>query len=111
MSREKIAEGSLGLEDKIQKSYAGDLDGVYGIIFMSTRKLIFITEKGFFRKSYNLVLDLPYEKIKSLRTEGKRNLIIETEDLKYTFEFSALRTPSVEETIRELMEQEPSQDI
>jgi len=107
MSREKIVEESFGPEDKIQKSYEGKLDGDYGILSMSKRKLIFITEKGIFRKSYNLVLDLPYEKIKSLRTEGKYNLIIETEDLKHTFESPGLRVPSVEEALRELMEQEP----
>ena len=107
MSREKIVEESFGPEDKIQNSYEGKLDGDYGILSMSKRKLIFITEKGIFRKSYNLVLDLPYEKIKSLRTEGKYNLIIETEDLKHTFESPGLRVPSVEEALRELMEQEP----
>ncbi len=107
MSREKIVEESFGPEDKIQKSYEGKLDGDYGILSMSKRKLIFITEKGIFRKSYNLILDLPYEKIKSLRTEGKYNLIIETEDLKHTFESPGLRVPSVEEALRELMEQEP----
>ena len=110
MSREKIVEESLGPEDKTQKSYEGKIDGAYGIMSMSKRKLIFITEKGIFRKSYNLVLDLPYEKIKSLRTEGKNSLIIETEDLKHTFE-STLRISTVEKALRELMEQEPSQDI
>jgi hypothetical protein len=110
MSREKIVEESLGPEDKTQKSYEGKIDGAYGILSMSKRKLIFITEKGIFRKNYNLVLDLPYEKIKSLRTEGKYNLIIETEDLKHTFE-STLRISTVENALRELMEQEPSQDI
>jgi hypothetical protein len=110
MSREKIVEESLGPEDKTQKSYEGKIDGAYGIMSMSKRKLIFITEKGIFRKSYNLVLDLPYEKIKSLRTEGDYNLIIETEDLKHTFE-STLRISTVEKALRELMEQEPSQDI
>jgi hypothetical protein len=110
MSREKIVEESLGPEDKTQKSYEGKIDGVFGIMSMSKRKLIFITEKGIFRKSYNLVLDLPYEKIKSLRTEGDYDLIIETEDLKHTFE-STLRISTVEKALRELMEQEPSQDI
>ena len=111
MSREKIVEESLGPEDKTQKSYEGKLDGAYGIISMSKRKLLFVSEKGIFRKSYNLVLDLPYEKIKSLRTEGKYNLIIETEDLKHTFVSPGLHKPSVEEALRGLMEQEPSQDI
>ncbi len=110
MSREKIVEESLGPEDKTQKSYEGKLDGAYGIMSMSKRKLLFITEKGLFRKNYNLVLDLPYEKIKSLRTEGNYILIIETEDLKHTFK-SELRVRTVEKALRELMEQEPSQDI
>ncbi len=110
MSREKIVEESLGPEDKTQKSYEGKIDGAYGLISLSKRKLIFITEKGLFRKSYNLVLDLPYEKIKSLRTEGDYNLIIETEDLKHTIT-SILRARTVEKALRELMEQEPSQDI
>jgi len=60
MPMEKIIEENLGLEDKIQETYEGKLDGVYGIILISKRKLLFITEKGIFRKSYNLVLALPY---------------------------------------------------
>jgi hypothetical protein len=110
MSREKIVEESLGPEDKTQKSYVGKLDGAYGIISMSKRKLLFVSEKGIFRKSYNLVLDLPYEKIKSLRAEGDNNLIIENEDLKHTF-VSEVRISSVEGALKEIMEQEPSQDI
>ncbi len=110
MSREKIVEESLGPEDKTQKSYEGKLDGAYGIMSMSKRKLIFITEKGIFRKSYNLVLDLPYEKIKNLRTEGNYDLIIETEDLEHTFR-STMLISSVEQVLRGLMEEEPSQDI
>ncbi len=108
MSREKIVEKSLGPEDKTKKSYSGKLDGVSGMISMSERKILFITEKGTFRKSYNLKLDLPYEKIESLRIEGKDNLIIETEDSKHTFESTGLRIPIVEKALRELMEQEPS---
>ena len=111
MSRDKIVEANIGLEDKVQKNFDGYLDNAFGLLLMSKKKLLFISEKGLFRKSYNLVLDLPYEKIKSLRTEGKYNLIIETEDLKHTFESPGLRVPSVEEALRELMEQEPSQDI
>jgi len=110
MSREKIVEESLGPEDKTQKSYEGNLDGVFGIMSMSKRKLIFITEKGIFRKSYNLILDLPYEKIKSLRTERKYNLIIETDDLEHTFVSSGQHVPTIEEALRELMETEPKDE-
>jgi len=108
MSREKIVEESLGPEDKIQKTYEGELDGVHGMISMSKRKLLFISEKGIFRKSFSLVLDLPYEKIKSFRTEGKHNLIIETEDREHTFKSQYLRISIAEKALREIMEQEPS---
>ena len=108
MSMEKIIEGSLILEDKIQKTYEGKLDGSYGIILMSKKRLLFITEKGIFRKRYNLVLALPYEKIKSLQSDGKYNLIIETEDLKHTFISTGLRISIIEKALIELMVQEPS---
>jgi len=108
MSREKVVEESIGLEDKVQKSYEARLDGDYGIISMSKRKLIFITEKGIGRKSYNLVLDLPYEKIKSIRTERDYTLIIEdVVGLKHVFK-SVMLAQIVEEALREIIEQNPS---
>ncbi len=108
MSREKIVEDCLGIEDEIQKSFEARLDGAYGILFMSKRRLLFITEKGRFRKRYDLILDLPYEKIKSLRTERDYTLIIEDVlGLKYAF-ISVLRGQIVEKALVELMAQEPS---
>jgi hypothetical protein len=106
MSKEKIVEESLSPEDKIQKSYTGDLDGVSGSISMSKQKLLFISEKGLFSKSYNLVLDLPYEKIKSLRTKGKSNLIIaDVEGLTHTFDSRELSISIVDKALREIREQ------
>ena len=103
---EKVVEESLGLEDKVQKSYEARLDGAYGIIFMSKRKLLFITEKGRSLKRYDLVLDLPYEKIKSLRTERDYTLIVEDVlGLKYAFR-SVMRGQIVEKALLELMVQE-----
>lgn len=106
MSKEKIVEASIGLEDKIQKNFDGYLDDAFGLLLLSKKKLLFIREKGLFRKSYNLVLDLPYEKIKSLRTEGKYNLIIEdAEDLKHTFKSTNIMVSIVENALRKIMEQ------
>ena len=104
MSRETVVEESLGLEDKVQKSYEARLGGAYGILSMSKRKLIFITEKGIGRKSYNLVLDLPYEKIKSIRTERDYTLIIEdVVGLRHAFK-SVMLAQIVEEALKETME-------
>ena len=101
MSREKMVEESLGLEDEIQRSFEARLGGVYGIISMSKRKLIFITEKGIGQKSYNLVIDLPYEKIKSIRTERDYTLIIEdVVGLKHAFK-SVMLAQIIEEALRD----------
>ena len=101
MSREKVVEDCLGLEDEIQKSYEGRLDGAYGIISMSKRKLIFVIEKGRTQKSYKLVLDLHYEKIKSIRTERDYTLIIEDVfGLKHAFK-SVMLAQIVEEALRD----------
>jgi len=102
----KVVEESLGLEDKVQKSYEARLDGAYGILSMSKRKIIFVTEKGRGRKSYNLVLDLPYEKIKSIRIESYYTLILEdVVGLKHSFK-SVMLAQIVEEALKEIMEQE-----
>jgi len=104
MSREKVVEESFGLEDEVQKSFEARLGGAYGIISMSKRKLIFVTEKGIGRKSYNLVLDLPYEKIKSIRTERDYTLIIEdVVGLRHAFK-SVILAQIVEEALKETME-------
>ena len=106
MSKKILVEEHIGLEDKVQKSYTGDLDGVYGSISMSKEKLLFISEKGLIGKSYNLVLDLPYEKIKSLRTEGKSNLIIaDVEGSTHTFDSRELSISIVDKALREIREQ------
>ncbi len=101
MSMEKMVEESLGPEDKVQRSFEARLGGAYGIISMSKRKLIFVIEKGRTQKSYKLVLDLPYEKIKSIRTERDYTLIIEDVfGLKHAFK-SVMLAQIVEEALRD----------
>ena len=108
MSREKVVEESLGPEDKVQRSFEARLGGAYGIISMSKRKLIFVTEKGRTQKSYKLVLDLPYEKIKSIQTERDYTIILEdVVGLKHPFK-SVMLAQIVEEALKEIMEQVPS---
>ncbi|MFP3952388.1 MAG: hypothetical protein ACLFVP_09655, partial [Candidatus Bathyarchaeia archaeon] len=54
------AEKNLDTNDEIEKTYPAELEDQYGYILMSNRKLQFISEEGFLRKSYDLKLDLPY---------------------------------------------------
>ena len=69
-----LAEKNLDQGDKIQKSFPGKFDGKHGYLIMSKRKLQFLLEEGFLHKVYDLVIDLPYEKIGEISHEGKYEL-------------------------------------
>jgi len=99
----ELAEKSLDLGDKIQKSYPGKLDGEFGHILMSDRKLVFVHEEGFLRKNYELTLDLPYDKIVEISQKGKHELdFTDVKDKKYVFETSDISISHVEDSLKEL---------
>ena len=82
----EIAEKTLEEGDKIQKSFQGRLDGDGGYLCLSNKKLLFVHEEGFLSKSYELILDLPKEKIEKISQDGKYKLdIVETEGKKHKF--------------------------
>jgi hypothetical protein len=66
-----LLEKNLELGDEIRRTYAGKLDGNGGYLCLSNRKLLFVHEEGFLRKTYNLTLDLPYDKVDNFSREGR----------------------------------------
>lgn len=99
-----IAEGKLEKGDKIEKTYIGSLDGRYGYLVLSNKKLLFVHEAGFLRKTYDLVLDLPYEKISSISQAGTHKLeIAEAEGRKHDFQ-TDLNVSLIEKSLKELMQ-------
>ena len=98
-----MGEKVLDHDDKIQKSYPGKLDGKSGYLMMSNRKLVFVHEEGFIRKTYNLTLDLPYGKIGKINPQGKYELeITDTDGVKHSFKIEDLNISIVEKSLEEL---------
>ncbi len=82
----ELAEKNLDEGDEIQKSFQGKLDGDKGYLCLSNKKLLFVHEEGFLSKTYDLILDLPKEKIDNISHDSKYNLeITETEGKKHQF--------------------------
>ena len=82
----EVAEKNLGRGDEIQKTWFGKLDGKHGFLLLSNEKLLFVHEKGFLHKTYDLVLDLPYDKIGKITNDGKYKLeLIDIEGAKHKF--------------------------
>ncbi len=69
-----LAQNKLDRGDKIQKSYFVKFDGKRGYLMMSNKKLLFVEEKGFLSKTYNLVLEIPYKKVSEVNVE--RNQLV-----------------------------------
>ncbi|HUS79212.1 MAG TPA: hypothetical protein VM050_11210 [Patescibacteria group bacterium] len=97
LARQRLEGG-----DSIQRSYDGQLDGFGGMLAISRRKLLFVHEKGFLRKSYELILDLQYMNIGSITTEGRYRMVIEEVDgRKHRFETVGLPINVVDSSIAE----------
>ncbi|MFP3952325.1 MAG: hypothetical protein ACLFVP_09335 [Candidatus Bathyarchaeia archaeon] len=102
-----IAERNLEKGDEIEKTYPAELNDKYGYILMSNQKVQFISEEGFLRKSYDLMLDMSYEKIQDIKQGGKYELeITDKEGEKHRFKTRELVAAIPERELKELAKRE-----
>jgi hypothetical protein len=78
MSRKwfEMAQSLLDEGDEIRKSYDGKIDGKYGWLIISDKKVMFLNESGFISKSYSVVFEILRENIKDITQKGAYELII-----------------------------------
>jgi len=101
----EFGEKSIAKDDEVKKNYVGRLDGEYGHLMLSDKKLLFVKEEGFLRKKYAVTLNLPYENIEEIKQENRFDLkITEESGGSYDFITDDIPVSIVEENIRELME-------
>lgn len=70
---------------------------------LSNRKILFVEEKGLFKKSYNLSADIPYEDVKGISSEGRYVLKVEVGERSYNF-ISQINVRMIERSLQELIE-------
>ena len=98
-----LAEKNLDPEDEIQKKYIGELDGEYGWLILSNKKLQFMHEKGFLHKTYDLVLDLKYDKIRKINHKSKQEVeLVDVEGTKHNFKTGSIPVSIVEKELKDL---------
>jgi len=98
-----IAENNIEKEDSLEKSYEGKIDGKTGYLLLSRRKLLFVREEGFFRKAYNLTLDLPYDEISTISDKARFKMeFIDKNGEKHDFESYAVLASKIKEDINKL---------
>ena len=74
-----IAKKALEPADKVHQNYIAWYNDQNGYVVLSNRKLLFVSEKGLFKKSYDLVLEVPYDKIDEIIRNGNALTLIEEE--------------------------------
>jgi hypothetical protein len=98
----EMAEKQIDEEDQILKNFPGKLDGERGHLFITNKKILFVHEEGFLRKSYDITLDLPYNKISKISTVERYELdITDKEGKKHEFISSDFPVAPVERFIEE----------
>ena len=64
--------------DHMDKEYEGTYKGSFGYIAFTAKKVLFVSEKGLFKKTYLKILELPYGSVKGATLKG--NHVLELTD-------------------------------
>ncbi len=69
-----IAASKLDPEDSIQKSYSCSYNKNHGYLCLGSKKLVFVSVKGFLKKSYDVSLNIPYSELEEVSQESRFKL-------------------------------------
>ncbi|UCH38028.1 MAG: PH domain-containing protein [Candidatus Bathyarchaeota archaeon] len=104
MAKQQVvfAERKMTSGDTINRSFTARLNGDYGHLFLTHQKLIFVEEKGFFSKTYNVTLDLPYTNIAKVHVEERNTNLTVTDTNGRTYDIAFDPASTVARYIKEL---------
>ena len=72
----EYAQKCMAPDEHLRKNYSGKLDGDYGYLMISDKKLLFVKEEGFLRKKYSAPFSLAYDKVQDVRPLDSYHLLI-----------------------------------
>ncbi|MBD3206168.1 hypothetical protein GF319_07470 [Candidatus Bathyarchaeota archaeon] len=76
----EYAKKNLKPGEEIDKNYEGRLDGNFGYLFITDKRLLFIKQEGFLRKSYEIILDMPKNNLDKIERTGNYQMEIILKD-------------------------------
>jgi len=106
-----LASGKLDPSDRIQKTYSCSIEKKNGYLCLSNEKLLFVSVKGFFKKSYNVELDIPYTDLKEVKLDSRFTMNIAHQNGESLIETSDLTAKTVMNAIQELVRQSPANTV
>ncbi len=103
-----MASGKLDTSDTIQKTYTCTLDKKFGYLCLSNEKLLFVSSKGFLKKSYNVELDVPYTDLKEVKLDSRFKMNVGYQTGESLIETSDLSAKTVMHSLQDLVKQSPA---
>jgi len=83
----EYVEKNLNPGEEIDKNYEGRLDGNFGYLFITDKRLLFVKQEGFFRKSYEIILDMPKDSLEKIERTGNYQMeIVDIDGVSHRFE-------------------------
>ena len=80
-----VIKKELEPADQVPHQYRALYNRKEGFLVLTKNRLIFLEQRGFFRASYHITLEIPYEIINMATTTASQALELEVEDKKYNF--------------------------
>lgn len=99
----EMGQKNLEQGDTIERTYPAMYNRKSGYLLVAKKKLMFVSEEGLFGKKYNMMFDMPYQRIGNIaQTKNYVLEITETDGRKHdlTFEFNASNVQKVLEEFR-----------
>ncbi|MCX6648970.1 MAG: hypothetical protein NTV61_06225 [Candidatus Bathyarchaeota archaeon] len=91
---------SLESGDHMDKEYEGTYKGSFGYLALTGRKVVFVSEKGLFKKTYTKLLDIPYGSVKGATLKGKQILeLTDAENKTYALDINDIPAQIVKDAL------------
>ena len=100
----EYAKAQLDTDDEVQKNFSAKYNGNYGYIVMTKRKILFVEEKGFFSKTFSVLLDLGYRNMETSIAGTKQLTITDRKSgEKHVFATDYAPATTIETNLKELI--------
>ena len=98
-----LAEKTIGPDDTIVKTYSCRFEKQNGYLCLGRNKMVFISVKGFLKKSYDVLLDAPYADIDEVKLAGRYKIDIIRKGTTQSIETSDISAKILVEGIQDVI--------
>lgn len=96
-----LAEKTIGPNDTVKKSYPCNFNKQYGYLCLGKNKMVFVSEKGFFKKKYEVLLDAPYQEV-NIRVANRFGIDLVNKDKTNHIETAGITAKNIVQAIEDV---------